>query len=145
MKLLRVIFAFFAAVITATIGLSAASTFTVLANLDAMGHPVPLGLQLTTYIRDIIGLAPAAGPINAIGLAIAFIIAALIIRFAWDRRLIGYTLAGFVALIAEMVAMGMMFGGITPIAGARTMGGLLAIGAVGALSGFIFARISASR
>lgn len=145
MKILRGLFAFLVATLVATIGLSMVSTFTVLANLKSMGHPVPFGLQLSTYSHDFIGLAPAAGPINAIGLAIAFIVAWFIIRFLWNQRLLGYSLAGIVALVAEMQAMSIMFGGITPIAGARTMGGLLAIGAVGALSGFIFARISASR
>lgn len=145
MKILRAVVAYVVAVLVATIGLSAVSTFTVLANLKDMGYPASAGDQISTYVGDFVGLAPAAGPINAIGLAIALIIAALIIRFLWNRRTFGYTLAGLVALTVEMAAMGQLFGGITPIAGARTIGGLLAIGAVGALSGFIFARLSAKR
>lgn len=143
MKILRIVIGYLAAVLFATIGLSAVSTFSVLGNLKDMGYPASPGDQISTYIGDFIGLAPAAGPINAIGLLIAFIIAWLIIRFLWNRRTLGYTLAGFAALFVEMLAMGQMFGGITPIAGARTMGGMLAIAAVGALSGFIFARLSA--
>lgn len=145
MKILRVVIGYLAAVLFATIGLSAVSTFSVLGNLREMGYPASPGDQISTYIGDFIGLAPAAGPINAIGLLIAFVIAWAIIRFLWDRRTLGYTLAGFVALYVEMLAMGQLFGGITPIAGARTMGGMLAIGAVGALSGYIFARLSADK
>lgn len=145
MNILRAIVAYVAAVLVATIGLSAVSTSTVLANLKSMGYPASVGDQVSTYIGDIVGLAPAAGPINAIGLAVAFIVAWLVIRYLWNQRTLGYTLAGFAALYIEMLAMGQMFGGITPIAGARTTGGLLAIAAIGALSGFIFARLSARR
>lgn len=143
MRILCTVFAFVVAVVAATIGLSAVSTFSVLGNLKEMGYPASFGEQISTYLGDLAGLGPIAGAINAIGLLIAFIIAALIIRFVWNRRTLGYILAGFVALYVEMLAMGQLFGGITPIAGARTMGGMVLIGAVGALSGFIFARLSA--
>lgn len=145
MKILRALIAYIVAVLVATTGLSAVSTTTVLANLKEMGYPASAGDQVSTYISDFIGLAPAAGGINAIGLLVAFVIAWLIIHFLWKQRTLGYTLAGFVALYVEMLAMGQLFGGITPIAGARTMGGLLAIAAVGALSGYVFARMSDSK
>lgn len=145
MKILRTLIAYVVSVLVATIGLSAVSTSTVFANLKEMGYPASASDQVSTYIGDLVGLAPAAGGINAIGLLIAFSIAWLIIRFLWNRRTLGYTLAGFVALYVEMLAMGQLFGGITPIAGARTMGGMLAIGAVGAISGYIFARLSEKR
>ena len=41
-----------------------------------------------------------------------------------------------------MLAMGQLFGGITPIAGARTPTGILAIALVGAFSGYIYAKLS---
>lgn len=142
MKMLRVIIAFLVAVIVATIGLSAVSTHSVIANLGEMGFAPTFAEQASMYINDFAGLAPAAGGINAIGLLIGFAIAALIIRSVWNNRTIGYSLAGLVAMELEMILMGVAFDGITPIAGARTMSGLVAIGIVGILAGFIFGRMT---
>ena len=103
MKILRALIAYIVAVLVATLGLSAVSTTTVLANLKEMGYPASAGDQVSTYIGDFIGLAPAAGGINAIGLLIAFIVAWLIIHFLWKQRTLGYVLAGFVALYVEMM------------------------------------------
>jgi hypothetical protein len=145
MNVLRVIIGFVVASIIATIGMSTVSTFTVQSNLAAMGFPVPFGDKISMYLDDLAGLAPAAGMINALGLLIAFGIAALIIRFVWNKAVLGFALAGFVALLAEMQMMSIAFDGITPIAGARTMSGLLALGLVGALAGLVFAKIKPGR
>ena len=54
-------------------------------------------------------------------------------------------MAGFVALVAEMQLMSIAFEGVTPIAGARTMSGLLALGLVGAIAGLVFAKLRPGR
>ncbi|TNE59007.1 MAG: hypothetical protein EP340_03710 [Alphaproteobacteria bacterium] len=137
MGFLRTIIAFVIAAVIATFGMSVVSTHNVIANLAAMGHPVPSGDQLSMYLTDFIGFAPLAGIINALGLAVAFVVAGITIRFVWRAPAVGYPLAGGVAVWAELSLMHMQYEQ-TLIAGARTTGGFIAMVAAGVLAGLAF-------
>ncbi|TNE36116.1 MAG: hypothetical protein EP347_11870 [Alphaproteobacteria bacterium] len=137
MGILRTIIAFVIAAIVATLGMSLVSTHNVVSNLAAMGHPVPIGDRPTMYLTDFIGFAPLAGIINALGLAVAFGVATLIIKKLWKAPAVGYPLAGGVAVWAELSLMHMQYEQ-TVIAGARTTGGFIAMVAAGVLAGLAF-------
>jgi hypothetical protein len=141
MMILRVITGFLIAIVVLTIGMSMASTWTVLSGLSNLGVEIPLTEAGSTYLQDIVGMAPLLGGINALGLAVGFLVAALIIRFLWRAPVIGFTLAGAVAVLAELYLMKYNFD-ITPIAGARSMVGQGLMASVGALAGLIFARFA---
>lgn len=74
-------------------------------------------------------------------LGLGFLVAGAIIKKlgpAWS--LLGYTSAGFVAVLAAVLTVLSLFD-ITPIAGARSPAGLFCQGLAGAAGGFIFHRL----
>jgi hypothetical protein len=128
-------------VVVTEVAAAAASTQFVLGELGALGIDVSPGERLVTTGQDIIGMAPAYLPIIALGLGIAFPVAAAVVRWllpGWDR--IGYPLAGFVAMLTALLVMIEMMD-IVPIAGARSIAGMAFQGLAGALGGWVFIRI----
>jgi hypothetical protein len=109
--------------------------------LARLGVEVPLADRLATTAHDIVGMAPAYAPIIGVGFAIAFPIAALVIRRVLPGwRAVGYPLAGFVAVAAALATMIALFE-ITPIAGARSAAGFVCQALAGAVGGHVFARL----
>ena len=120
-----------------------AATQFVLAQIVALGLPVPLLTRLKMTGQDIVGMSSLYLPIMATGLLLAFLVTGLLIRFAGrKRRTMLYTLAGATALVAANLIMNAVFA-ITPIAGARSLWGLAAQGVAGAAAGYGFAIFSA--
>jgi len=141
MTALRILVAFVAAVAITEARAAGASTPCVLAELGELGVSIPLSDRLATTAHDIVGMAAIYTPIIAIGFVIAFAIAALVVRLAlpgWQG--IGYSLAGFVAMITALATMIALFD-ITPIAGARSTAGFLSQGLAGAAGGYVFAAL----
>jgi len=139
--ILRLILAFIAAVVVTEVAAAAASTQFVLGELGALGIDVSIGDRLITTGRDIVGMAPAYLPIIALGLVIAFPVAAAVVHWllhGWAR--IGYPLAGFVAMITALLVMIQLMN-IVPIAGARSIAGMFFQGLAGGLGGWVFVRI----
>ena len=118
-----------------------ASTQFVLAGLAGLGVVITLGERLTMTGQDILGMMQVYLPVLALALALGFLVAGAIIKKlgpAWS--LLGYTSAGFVAVLAAVLAVLSLFD-ITPIAGARSPAGLFCQGLAGAVGGFIFHRL----
>jgi len=137
----RVILAFLAAVVVAGVLAATASTQFVLAELKGLGVDIPLGARFSMTAHDIVGMGTLYFPIIGVAFLIAFPVAALIVRFllpGWTT--VGYTLAGFVAILSLLLIMIAVFG-LIPVAGARSTAGLLAQCLAGGAGGYFFARL----
>ncbi|MGA0839085.1 MAG: hypothetical protein ACO3P1_04225 [Pseudomonadales bacterium] len=143
--MLRKVGAWLLAVLVAyAIGTIAGTQF-VLGKLAELGVVVPLGDRLGTTFFDLVGMATSYLPLVAVALAIAFAVAALIIRFRPGWRSFGYPLAGAVAFLVLHLALELAIG-FAPVAGVRSTAGLVAQVLAGALGGYVLLRaLPASR
>jgi hypothetical protein len=139
MRHVRRLLAFIAAVLTTAVLGAVASTQFVLAALAAVGAAIPLADRLSMTLQDVVGMLPLYGAVVAVGFVVAFPVAARVIRVLPQARLLGYALAGAVAVVASILVLAQLFG-LTPIAGARSMLGLAVQGLAGAAGGAVFAR-----
>ncbi|MFW6093022.1 MAG: hypothetical protein ACODAC_03535 [Pseudomonadota bacterium] len=136
---LRVVGAYVAGVLVAYATAAMASTQWVLAELTGMGAPVGPAERLAATGHDLVGMASSYLPLIAVGLAIAFPVAAGVVRILPRLRPIGYPLAGGAAVLAIHVILNELLE-ITPIAAARTTAGLTVQALCGALGGWVFLR-----
>jgi len=144
MKWIRRLVAFVLAVVaTSVVGAIAHSQF-IASAVSGLGHPVPLGDRLSWAGHDAVGMFSTYAPIIAIGFAIAFLVAALIVRKLPHLRNIGYTLAGAVAIVVAIVVLKQMLD-VMGIASARSMLGVIAQAIAGAIGGWLFAIVSRDR
>lgn len=132
---------FLAAVAVAYLLASASATQSVVASLQGMGLEVGAGERLGMTLRDLAGMAGMFLPLIAFGFLFAFLITALIVHWGGRWRMPLYTLAGAVAVVAIHVALNLAFQ-ITPVAIARSTGGLLVQAMAGAGGGFTYAFLS---
>lgn len=135
--MLRTLVAYLAAVLVTYAGAAIAHTQSVIASLREMGVKVGLGERLGATAHDLAGMAGLYLPIIAVGLAVAFPAASLVMRWLPRWRPVGYALAGGVAVLAIHVVLYQTFS-ITPIAAARTTAGLTVQALCGALGGWMF-------
>lgn len=136
--MIRRIVAFIVAALVAFIAASLIHTQIILAGLSDLGADVPLSLRVSTSFADLIGLAPAFGPVVAIALLLGLLVAGFARRFIPLPRPLAFAIAGAGALATALWLMHLSFD-ITPIASARTTGGLLALCLAGAVGGVVFA------
>ncbi len=132
--------AFVLAVLVTYLTATTAATQSVLARISEMGLPVGLGQRLSTTAHDLAGMATFL-PLIGAGFALAFLVTVLLLRRWPQRRTLLYMLAGGVSLVATHLIMKAVFD-ITPIAAARTPGGLAVQGLAGALGGYAFTRFN---
>ncbi len=142
MSYVRPIGSFFAAVIVAIILGSIASTHFVLAALSDLGVDIPFGDRVSMTLQDIVGIAPLYGSIIGAGLLVAFVAAIFVSKLAPNLRWFVYLVAGGTAVGVTLVTLQTVFGGIMPISGARSTAGFLSQIAVGAIAGYVFARLT---
>lgn len=135
---------FISAVLAAYLLASATATQHVANALVSMGIELGVGDRLAMMLKDLLGMATSLLPMIAMGLLIAFVVVALLMRWPLRGRLRWrlplYLLAGFTALIAIHVLMNLMLG-LTPVAIARTPLGIVVQGLAGAAGGFVYARL----
>ena len=139
-SMLRTFSAWLIATLVAYAAAAIAATQSVMTRLAEMNVPVGIGERLRTTGLDLIGMAPMFAPMIAAGFAIAFVVAALIVRKRPDWQWFGYPLAGGVAVLVIHLALQAAFH-ITPVAAARTILGLAIQVACGVLGGWVFYRI----
>jgi hypothetical protein len=125
------------AVATAYILASVTATQSVIGKLNGMGLEVPFADRLAMTLQDILGMANMFLPMVAFALLVAFMTAALLCRWLARWRLALYALAGATALVMIHVTLHLAFG-LTPIAIARTGGGLALQGLAGAAGGVCY-------
>jgi hypothetical protein len=125
------------AVAVAYVLASATATQSVIGSLAGMGVDVQLGVRVQMTLSDIVGMANMFLPMVAFALLIAFMTAALLCRWLARWRLPLYAVAGAAALVTIHLILHLAFG-LTPIAIARTAGGLLLQGLAGAAGGVCY-------
>lgn len=138
-NMLRVIGAYLLAVIVGYVAAAAATTQSVMSSLADMGVAVPLTVRLVTTAQDVMGMTSSYLPIIAVAFAIAFPVAALVLRWRPDWRWFGYPVAGGIAILVVHLALELTFG-FSPVAATRTLAGLTVQALCGALGGWVFLR-----
>jgi hypothetical protein len=129
--------AYLLAVAIAYVLATVTATQSVVASLDGMGVAVGLADRLAMTERDIRGMAPMFLPMVAFALLVAFLSSALLSRWLHRWRLPLYFTAGAAALVCIHLALHLAFG-ITPVAIARSGGGLVMQGMAGGIGGLIY-------
>ncbi|MFT6839625.1 MAG: hypothetical protein ACJAWK_000380 [Candidatus Azotimanducaceae bacterium] len=112
-----------------------------LSNVVAMGATVDASIRLEVVWHDLLHMYEIYLPLVAVSFVIALPVAALVIRWQPNLRLVGYVLAGFFGLVAIHVIMKAVLG-LSGVAPTRTIMGLLAQGFAGAVGGYLFHRIT---
>ena len=110
----------------------------VQSELAALGTELPLHVRLGAIVRDFVGLLPTLGPILLGALLVAFLIASVLKPRAGLLAPFAYPLAGWAAVALALFAMKLAFG-FSPLAGARTGLGFLAMSLGGLVGGAVFA------
>lgn len=143
MPFLKLCGQFVLAVLLATVLGTLAQTQFNLAQISALGVPVPLELRLQVTGRDLLGFSPSFGPIVAIGFLLAFGFTAwLRRRWALSATAI-YALAGASAILTALLTMNAVFD-LTAVAAARSPAGLLCLVLAGAAGGGLFGHLRAA-
>lgn len=135
--LVRKLGAFLASVVLTYALAVAGATAAVVLSLKHMGVTVPAATAADMLGRDLIGMANMFLPMIAFGLLIAFMTTALIRRYLKRWPLALYLLAGATAVTCIHLGLQAAFG-ITPIAVARSVGGLVSQALAGALGGALY-------
>ena len=133
----RSIGAYLLALIAAYVVGAAAATQAVMAALTGMGVEITLADRLGATLHDQVGMFATYAPLIGVALAIGLAVAALISRGLPGWRRVGYVLGGFVAVITMHLIMRQVLD-LTPVAAARSAGGLLLQGSAGAVAGYVF-------
>jgi hypothetical protein len=128
---------YFFAVVATYLLASITATQSVVASLSGMGMEVSFGDRVNMTLADIRGMAGVFLPLLAFGLLIAFMSSALLYRFWRKWRMALYLIAGAAAVIVIHLALKLALG-VTPLAIARSPGGLLAQGIAGAAGGLCY-------
>jgi len=129
------------AVVAAYLLAASAATQSVVSSLAGMGVELSLSQRLSMTLTDIAGMAGMFLPMVAFGLLVAFMATALICRYLNRWRIPLYVLAGASALVCIHLLLHLAFG-ITPVAAARTAGGLMLQSIAGAVGGLTYVLLS---
>ena len=117
------------------------ATQSVVSSLAGMGVEVGFSDRMGMTLKDIAGMASLFLPMIAFAYLAAFLIAAMLCRWWAPWRTPIYIVAGAAAVITIHLTLNLAFG-ITPIAVARTTGGLLMQGLAGAAGAYLYLRLS---
>ena len=112
-----------------------------LSNLTDMGVTVDLADRFGTFTHDVVSMTSMYLPIMTVALLVAFLLAALVLRWVPHLRTLGYVLAGATGMFAVILffKVGM---GTHPIAVTRTLVGLVSQGLAGAVAGLVYVCVS---
>jgi len=113
------------------------ATQAVVVDLGRMGVHVPLGERALMTGRDVLGMASTLLPMVAFALLVAFMAAALLCRWLERWQVAVYALAGAAGLINIHITLHLALG-LTPVAIARSCGGLMLQGLAGGIGGFTY-------
>ncbi|WP_310497661.1 hypothetical protein [Sandarakinorhabdus sp.] len=139
MKLFNTTLDWLLAVVVATVGACWTHSWRVQAGLKAVGAEIPPSLAYKTMMQDAFGMGPAVAAVFGLGLALAFLIAALL-RRRWPMvpPSFAYALAGGAAVATALSLMKTAMA-ITPLAGAREPIGFAMMVMSGVIAGLVFA------
>jgi hypothetical protein len=140
----RRILALLAAALLTTALASLAHSLFVQAGLTALGVEIPFLARIMAILRDFMGLFAPLGAVVLLALLVGFPIAAYLRPRVGLVGPLAYPLAGWAALAVALALMKLSFG-FTPLAGARTGAGFLAMSLAGLGGGFLFSWIARKR
>ncbi|MEJ8568070.1 hypothetical protein [Elongatibacter sediminis] len=135
---IRIVTAWMAAVVLAYLLAATFATGAVVLALRRLEVPLDPGTVFGMVLHDWAGMTGIFLPAVAIGLALALPVAAGLARHRPEWRIGLAVLAGAVALVAVHLILKASFG-ITPVAVARTIPGLLSQAVAGAAGGGLYA------
>ena len=136
MNFLKLLLSWLAATLVTAVAGSIIQTQFNVAAITALGVPVPPAVRLQTTLQDLVGFAPMLAAIAGAGFLVALPVAAWLARHL-QRRTLLYTLAGATAVATAILLMNALLP-ITVIGATRSLAGLLALAACGALGGWTF-------
>ncbi|GAB3292324.1 hypothetical protein [Parahaliea aestuarii] len=140
--MLRVLKAFFPALILTYLLAVALATASVMDSLRDMGVAVPSTVQIQSTWHDMLGMSSSYLVLLAVTFVLAFAAAAQVARLAGGGRTFWYPLAGAVGVLVLHLVLNLALQ-ITVVAVARTAVGLAGQCLAGAVGGWVFARLSA--
>jgi hypothetical protein len=135
--MVRVLKAFFTAVLIAYVLASVVFTQTILAKVQSFGLNVTLTDRLAATWHDIIGMSSSYLLLLLAAFILGMPAAAGLSRLLPARRALLFTLAGFVAVVALHVIMKAVLG-VSGIAVTRSLIGLIGQGLAGAIGGYCY-------
>lgn len=130
--------AFLLALVVCALCGSIAQTQFNLAELQALGLPIPAGVRLQTTWRDIYGFGPLYAAVVAVGLLPAFAVAGALAR-GGALRLPLYLLAGGCAVWAALASANALAGIPVLVFATRVPAGLACLVGGGVLAGAVYA------
>ena len=136
---IRFVTAFVVAVVSATALASIVSTQFVIAGLQGVGVEIPFGTRAAMTLTDL-ALLRTYVIVAGAAMLVAFPVAGACARWLPGSGPVWYSVAGFAALTCGLMLIESMLGAM-PIAGARSLPGLLLQGLGGAFGGWAFDRM----
>ena len=112
-----------------------------LSNLTDLGIDISFSDRLGAASHDLLGMTGMYFPIMLVALLVAFSLAAIVIRFLPNLRILGFVVAGTVGVLA-LVLFFSSFLGTNPIAVTRSSLGLLSQCGAGGMGGLVYALVS---
>ncbi|MCZ4320826.1 hypothetical protein [Pseudomonas anguilliseptica] len=136
---LRTLLYFFLAVLLASVMGTVLQTQFNLANLQALGAPMPLGVRVQTTCLDLLGFSPTFAVLVILGFTFALPVASLLARVWPMGRWLLFILAGAIAVLAAMALANALLPMPTLIGANRSLAGTLGLMACGSLGALLFA------
>lgn len=144
MKILKPVLFFVLSVITTFLLASIVGTQVILAEVKSFGLDVSFADRISATFHDIVGLSSSLSILIAGAFLVAFVVAALCIRFIGGKRTNWYLAAGFTSLPSTLILIKTLMGG-TLFAAARTGFGMLLFALCGLAGAWVFARLTQNR
>lgn len=144
---LRTVLYFLLAVLLASVMGAVLQTQFNLANLQALGAPMPFEVRLHTTCLDLLGFSPTFAALVLLGFTFALPAASLLTGYWPSGRWLLFALAGALAVWAAMTLANALLPMPTLIGANRSLAGtfgLMACGSLGALLFAVLARRSLS-
>jgi hypothetical protein len=130
---------FLLAVLLATVMGTVLQTQFNLANLQALGAPMPLGVRVHTTCLDLLSFSPTFAVLVVLGFIFALPTANLLARNWPTGRWLLFALAGALAVWLAMALVNALLPMPTLIGANRSLAGTLALMASGSLGALLFA------
>lgn len=143
MEFLKITVAWLVSVLACAVTGSVIQTQFNLAAITALGAPVTTGARLQTTLTDLAGFMPLMAVIAGAGFLPAFAVAGLLSRSRPRSRTGLHTLAGAAAITIAILVMNAVLPMIV-IGATRSVSGILALAAAGALGGRVYAALAPS-
>ena len=112
-----------------------------LSNLTDLGIDISFSDRLGAAWHDLLSMTGMYFPIMLVALLVAFCLAAIVIRFLPNLRILGFVVAGISGVLA-LVLFFSSFLGTNPIAVTRSSLGLLSQCGAGGMVGLVYALVS---